>query len=134
MPQRATVITVLLFLATTLGAADLNVKHGQWTASVTITGFPVALPPHRFAYCVDKDSAIPQEKQMKGCTITMQHQQNTINWTMSCENGGKGKGTVTYQWDSMQAQVDLSLAESNMTLTSTMAGKWASPDCANSTP
>jgi Protein of unknown function (DUF3617) len=133
MLQRALVMTVSLFLAGTLGAADLKVKHGQWTASVEITGLPVALPPHTFTYCVDKDSAIPQEKQMKGCTINMHHKENTVNWTMSCDNGGKGTGTVTYQWDSMQAQVELTVPNSNMALTSKMAGKWTSPDCTKST-
>ncbi len=123
--------TALLMMTGQLNASELKVKQGLWTASVNITGLPVALPPHTFTYCVDKSSAIPQEKKMEGCTMNMQHQGNTINWTMTCDNGGKGKGTATYQWDTMQAQVDLTLPDGAMTLSSTMTGKWSDTACSH---
>ncbi len=134
MALHTSFILICLFLSLPIGAAEFKVKHGQWTANVEVTGLPVALPLHTFAYCVDKDSAIPQEKQLKGCTINMQHKSNTVNWTMTCDNGGKGVGTATYQWDSMHAQVELTLPNSNMSLTSNMTGKWTSPDCQHSNP
>ncbi|MBI3562816.1 MAG: DUF3617 family protein [Gammaproteobacteria bacterium] len=109
--------------------AELNVKHGLWTANVEVTGLPIALPPHSFNYCVDKNSAIPQEKQMQGCNMQMQHEGNTVHWTMHCDNGGKGVGTATYQWDNMQAQVELTLPDGKLSLTSNMTGKWSGDTC-----
>ena len=130
--QRVTYLfTTIILFSTQLNAADFKVKQGLWTANVTITGLPVPLPMHTFTYCVDKSGAIPQEKQMEGCKINIKHQSNNLNWTMTCENGGKGSGRATYQWDTMQAQVELTLPEGNMTLTSDMTGKWTATACSS---
>lgn len=129
MSVRLPIIVLTVMISAHLSAGELKVKHGLWTASVEVTGLPVPLPPHTFSYCVDKDSAIPQEKQMQGCTMNMVQQANSVNWKMTCDNGSKGVGTATYQWDTMQAQVELTLPESNMSLTSKMTGKWSAVSC-----
>lgn len=123
-----------LILACSVGnTAELKVKHGLWTAQVELTGLPIAVPPKQITYCVDKDNAIPQEKQVHGCKIETQHEGNTIRWNMKCDNGSQGKGVVNYQWDSMQASVDMSMPEGHLTLTSKMTGKWSRADCTDGT-
>lgn len=129
MTKYLTSLFCLLLVGLPALGGELKVKHGLWTAQMELTGLPVVVPAKQFTYCVDKDNAIPQEKQVKGCTVQTQHDGNTIRWNMKCENGGRGNGTVTYQWDSMQANVEMSLPEGHLTLNSKMSGKWTSADC-----
>ena len=121
---------VALGVLATSSWAELNVKHGEWSASVEMTGLPIALPPQTMSYCVDKDSAIPQDKQHKDCNMEWKSQANTVQWTMTCTNGGKGKGTVTYGWDTMQGQTEVTVTGANMVMKANMTGKWVSATCA----
>jgi hypothetical protein len=121
----------ILSLLVTSAWAELKIKHGEWSATVEMTGMPIALPPQTMSYCVDKDSAVPQDKQQKDCTMEWKSQANTVQWTMTCANGGKGKGLVTYGWDTMQGQTEISVAGGNLMMKANMTGKWVSEKCSN---
>ena len=129
LPSRIIVVFLSLFTLTSAAWAELKIKHGEWSATVELTGLPIAMPAQTMTYCVDKDSAIPQDNKQKDCTMDWKEQGNTIQWTMNCANGGKGKGSATYGWDTMQGQTEVSTG--NLVMKANMTGKWISKTCSN---
>ncbi len=129
-PRLYVVGLVSLFAISSAAWAELKIKYGEWSATVEMTGMPIALPPQTMTYCVDKDSAIPQDKQNKDCNMEWKSQGNTVQWTMICANGGKGTGTATYGWDTMQGQTEITMTGANLVMKANMTGKWVSDTCA----
>lgn len=112
-----------------LAQAEPNVKYGEWEVSVEMTGMPMAIPAQTQHICVDKQHLVPGSKQEQGCNIEWKSSGNTINWTISCDNGGNGTGSVTYNYDKMTGSSQISVPQAQMVMKSKMSGKWVADKC-----
>lgn len=109
--------------------ADAKIKYGEWEINVTVEGLPIAMPPHTQHICLDKEHLVPGEKQAGQCKMSWQIDNNTVNWKVSCSNGGNGNGKVVYDWDKMQGSSVMNMPSAHMSMHSSLTGKWVAATC-----
>lgn len=113
-----------------LGAqAAPKAKYGEWETTVELSGMPVPMGPRTQRVCITADNLVPNEQQEQDCTMKWTDEGNTVRWTMRCTNGATGKGFVTYNWDTMHGETEITAPEAQMVMKSKMTGKWVAEKC-----
>jgi len=115
----------LLFFLATFSFAGPDMNEGKWqiTTKTEIKGMPMQMPPQTYTQCIKKEDIVPETQTQNNmndeCKI-LNHEVNgdTVTWEIECKsnNGGvsTGKGTVTYNGDTMEGRVDINVSGGNM--------------------
>lgn len=109
--------------------AEPKVKYGEWETTVELSGMPIPMAPRTQRVCITKDNLVPSEQQEQDCTMKWTADGNSVRWTMSCANGAKGQGHVTYAWDTMHGETEITAPEAQLVMKSKMTGKWVAEKC-----
>lgn len=109
--------------------ADTKIKYGEWEINITVEGLPIAMPAQTQRICLEKGHLVPGERESHQCKMKWTLNNNTVNWTMACSNGGNGKGNATYNWDKMQGSSVMNMPSAHMSMHSTLTGKWVAATC-----
>ena len=123
--------SVLLFAVISISFAGSvpNMQEGMWeiTSRMEMPGMPMQMPPMKHTQCLTKKDLVPQSSQPgQECKIT--HTKvtgNTVTWTMQCKGQGgdmKGTGKITYSGNSFKGTIKMTMAQSNMEMTSHISG------------
>jgi hypothetical protein len=128
------IIAAILFAAGSIVTlptqADPKIKQGTWEMAVSMEGLPIPIPPTKTRYCVSKTNYVPKdERQEQDCKIKWKSTGNTVDWTMNCQSGGRGKARIVYNWDRMSGHQELHIPGSPQPMKSKMQGRWISADC-----
>lgn len=123
--MKKTMISLAMAFIFTLSAwADSGpaMNEGQWemTIETEMKGMPMKMPPTIFTQCITKQDPVPQSQQpgQQCAAKDVVTDGNTVTWTIECDTpGGKstGKGKVTYDKDSMQGSMTMSVQGMEMT-------------------
>lgn len=106
-----------------------KIKYGEWEISIDMTGLPIAVPTQTQRVCLQKDNLVPGSRQQHGCQVKWTLHDHTVNWTIQCSNGGHGKGSATYAWDTLKGHNELVMPGGLVSLQSILSGKWIASHC-----
>lgn len=106
-----------------------KVKYGEWEIHMTVQGLPMEVPSQVERICLDKGHLVPGGGQTHGCKLNWQIQDSTVSWQIHCSNGAKGKGSVVYDWDTMQGGSYMAMPGGHTNLRSKITGKWIAAHC-----
>ena len=86
------------------------------------------MPPVTSTKCMTKGNIIPQNTQPgQECSITeTKSTGNTITWTMECKGSQgdmKGVGKITYEGDTFEGEMTMSMPMANMKIINKMTGR-----------
>lgn len=132
---------LFIFLAT-FSFAEPNMNEGKWEiiTKVEIKGMPMQMPPQTFTQCIKKEDIVPktqtQNNKNDECKVLNNEVNgNTVTWEIECKSNksgvSTGKGTVTYNGDTMEGRVDINVSGGNMgdvKMIQHLNGKWIG-DC-----
>ena len=125
----ASFFILLALTSISFAGSAVNFKPGEWeiTSEMQMAG-GMKMPPNTTTQCMTKDDIVPQNTQLgQECVITESKTiGNTVTWTMSCkgqQGGMKGIGKVTYNGDTFEGEVVITMSMGNMKITSKMSGR-----------
>lgn len=122
-------VCVLASLGSIAAQAQPKVKYGEWETTVELSGMPIPMAPQKQRVCITQDNLVPKEQQEQDCNMKWTADGDSVHWNMSCANGARGKGHVTYAWDKMHGETEISAPEAQMVMKSKMTGKWVAEKC-----
>jgi hypothetical protein len=121
-------IILLAAISFSFAGSGPNMNEGFWEIT-TITKMPgMEMPPRKYTQCITKQEYVPQSSQPgQECTITdTKVVGNTVTWTIECKSQGEemnGTGRITYQGDSFEGTMTMTMPQSDMEITSDISGK-----------
>ena len=125
-------LVVLSFSGLAMAASPA--KPGLWviTTETEISGLAgMTLPKqtHTHNQCLTQEDLVPHnDDSAEQCTVSYVRQNaNTVTWKMTCSEQGQtmeGTGSVTYQGDQMNGQMEMRTDESAMLISNTFTGHW----------
>jgi len=108
--------------------AESLMKPGQW--EITTTTEMAGMPPQSMTHtqCITSDNVIPMSKDAnKECQVTdIKTRGNTVSWKISCGGQGgkmKGTGSVTYNGNSMNGVMDMTIVSHGTKVKNTLSGR-----------
>ena len=120
---------ILLALTSISFAGSVNFKPGKWeiTSKMEMPG-GMEMPSHTITQCMTKDNIVPQNTQPgQECVVTeTKTTGNTTTWTMECkgpQGNMKGIGKITYDGDTFEGEMVMSMPMANMKITNKMKGR-----------
>jgi len=125
----AAFIVLLALTSIPFAGSDVNFKPGKWeiTSKMEMAG-GMNIPSHTSTQCMTKDNIIPQNAQPgQECVVAeTKTTGNTITWAMECKGSQgdmKGVGKITYDGDTFEGEMVMSMPMANMKITSKMKGR-----------
>lgn len=135
---RFVALTGALLLFATIAVAAPTMKAGKWevTTTTSITGMPMAMPPHTVSRCITPaevkkgvSMAMVRPNTKKGddsCKVSnISHNGNKYTWDMQCSGkaSGTGHGEIEYFGDHYTGQFEMTM-ERGMKMTNHMEGRY----------
>lgn len=121
-------IILLALTSISFAGSDVSFKPGKWeiTSEMEMTG-GMKMPSHTSTQCMTKNNIIPQNTQPgQECVVTeTKTTGNTITWTMECkgqQGDMKGVGKITYNGDTFEGEMVMSMSMANMKIINKMKG------------
>ena len=131
--RKLIVLGILMAWSTGLAAQEqtVNLNPGLWeiTTVTEMVGMPgAAPPPMTFPQCITPDNLVPQsEGETEVCQVSeLAVDGNTVSWKLTCSGQGggmEGTGTITYNGDTMEGTMEMTMTMANMQVKNTLTGK-----------
>ncbi|MCP3952554.1 MAG: DUF3617 family protein [Desulfobacterales bacterium] len=125
----AAFIVLLALISISFAGSDINFKPGKWeiTSKMEMAG-GMNMPSHTSTQCMSRDNIVPQDTQPgQECVVTeTKTTGNTITWTMACkgqQGDMKGVGKITYDGDTFEGEMVMSMSMANMKIINKMRGR-----------
>ena len=126
----AALIILLTVSSISFAGSKPNMREGLWeiTSKTEMAGMPVEMLPVTFTQCLTEKDLVPQNSQPdQQCKITdVKVNGNTVSWAIQCETQGnemKGAGKITYNGDSFEGTITISMPQANVNMISHMSGR-----------
>ena len=122
------------FCAAVHAGSDVDFEEGMWEITSQVKMQGMDMPAQTFAQCITKDNMVPQNNDPNqqggaGCSVSdVKTSGNTVSWSVVCKTGGgemKGKGKITYQWDSFKGESTAEMM--GMVMVTEMSGRRTGP-------
>ena len=132
MLRKLSAVLVILLTSTSISFADsgLDIKEGEWeiTSKMEMQGMAVGMPELKHTQCLTKNDMVPQSSQPgQECVVTdTKVTGNTVTWAMECtgqQGEMKGTGTTTYNGDTLEGEMVMTMPMGDMKITIKMSGR-----------
>jgi hypothetical protein len=123
-------ITMPIALCAGLAWAEPQMNTGKWeiTTKTEMAGMPTQTATH--IQCITKEDLVPMSQDAnQECQVTdIKTIGNTVLWKMACGGQGgsgrmEGTGKITYQGDTMQGIMEMTILDYNMEMKNTLSGR-----------
>ena len=140
MGRRILFISIVIGIALSLGTAwaGPQMNPGKW--EITTTTEMAGMPPQSITHtqCMTNEDSVPMSKDAnQECQVTdVTTNGNTVSWKISCggQGGGMtGNGSVTYNGDSMNGTMTMTMTSYGTNVKNTFSGRRIGP-CDGSAP
>jgi len=108
--------------------AEPNMNPGKWeiTTKTEMAGMPAQSMTH--VQCITKNDLVPMSEEAgQQCKVTdVKTSSNTVSFKIACggQGGGmSGAGTITYDGDTMNGIMTMTISGADMTVKNTLNGK-----------
>jgi hypothetical protein len=122
------IVSMFLLLAGFV-LAEPNMKPGKWeiTTKTEMAGMPAQTMTH--IQCIAKSNLVPMSEEAgEQCKVTdVVTSGSTVSFKISCagQGGGmSGTGTVTYDGDTMNGTMTMTISGADLTVKNTLTGKY----------
>ncbi len=121
------IIGVMALSAGTAWAGpDMNPGKWEITTKTEMAGMPAQSLTH--TQCITNDDLVPMSKDANNtCQVkNMKTSGNTVSWEITCEGQGggmDGTGEITYDGDTMEGKMEMTIKGMDMKVKNTLSGK-----------
>lgn len=125
-------IVGVILLSAGIAWAGPNMNPGKWeiTTKTEMPGMPEQAITH--TQCITDEDLVPVNKDSNNsCTVkNTRIRGNTVSWKITCGGQGgqvDGAGEITYNGDTMEGKMVMTMKAMNMTIKNTLSGNRIGP-------